>query len=195
MHDAGCRFPGCTHLRFVDAHHIIHWADGGDTTLDNLTLLCRKHHRFLHEYGFQLERVGRELRFLRPDGQQIADVPRLHSCENVQGCAALYEDHATGALQIDADTAVSAWNGESPRYDGLVALLQERSGVQARTVRTSVLHVKRAITRDDEAARLARELEDEGGQMLREQRETTERMQLMSAMESRVGLASVRAAN
>jgi hypothetical protein len=39
--DGGCRFPGCTNTRFVDGHHIEHWADGGETRLDNLVLLCR----------------------------------------------------------------------------------------------------------------------------------------------------------
>jgi len=50
--DKGCRFPGCTHTRFVDGHHIKHWADGGDTSLDNLVLLCRHHHHLVHEGGF-----------------------------------------------------------------------------------------------------------------------------------------------
>jgi hypothetical protein len=39
--DRGCRFPGCCNTRFVDGHHIQHWADGGATRLDNLVLLCR----------------------------------------------------------------------------------------------------------------------------------------------------------
>lgn len=47
--DGGCRFPGCTHQRYVDAHHIEHWADGGDTKLPNLITLCRLHHRLVHE--------------------------------------------------------------------------------------------------------------------------------------------------
>ena len=50
--DGGCRFPGCTCRRFVDAHHIVHWADGGDTSMNNLVLLCRRHHRLVHEGGF-----------------------------------------------------------------------------------------------------------------------------------------------
>jgi len=43
--DGGCRFPGCSATRFVDAHHVHHWADGGETCMDNLVLLCRRHHR------------------------------------------------------------------------------------------------------------------------------------------------------
>ncbi|MGQ0834472.1 MAG: DUF222 domain-containing protein, partial [Gammaproteobacteria bacterium] len=38
--DRGCTFPGCRNKRYVDAHHIRHWAEGGDTSVENLTLLC-----------------------------------------------------------------------------------------------------------------------------------------------------------
>jgi hypothetical protein len=51
--DRGCRFPGCG-LRFTDAHHIEHWADGGETRLENLVLLCRRHHRLVHEDGYRI---------------------------------------------------------------------------------------------------------------------------------------------
>ena len=54
--DKGCRFPGCTNTRFVDGHHIRHWADGGETSLDNLVLLCRHHHHLVHEGGFACEK-------------------------------------------------------------------------------------------------------------------------------------------
>jgi len=57
--DRGCRFPGCG-LRFVQGHHIRHWAQGGPTTLSNLALLCRRHHRAVHEEGYQVNR--------QPDG-------------------------------------------------------------------------------------------------------------------------------
>jgi HNH endonuclease len=57
--DRRCRFPGCENRRFLDAHHIHHWAKGGKTTLDNLLLLCRRHHRRVHEGGYRLD----------PDGQ------------------------------------------------------------------------------------------------------------------------------
>ena len=76
--DGGCRFPGCTHHRFVDAHHIQHWANGGATALDNLVLLCRRHHRLVHEGGFGVERIANStIRFTRPDGRVIDDHPQL----------------------------------------------------------------------------------------------------------------------
>ncbi|MBT8109024.1 MAG: HNH endonuclease [Gammaproteobacteria bacterium] len=54
--DGGCRFPGCTGHKFCDGHHIKHWSDGGETSLDNLVLLCRHHHRLVHEGGFDCVR-------------------------------------------------------------------------------------------------------------------------------------------
>lgn len=53
--DQGCRYPGCNSRRWVDAHHIKHWRHGGETAVDNLVLLCRRHHRLLHEGGYTVE--------------------------------------------------------------------------------------------------------------------------------------------
>jgi len=55
--DRGCRFPGCG-LRFTEGHHVKHWADGGETTLDNTLLLCRHHHRLVHEGGWNVSWWG-----------------------------------------------------------------------------------------------------------------------------------------
>jgi hypothetical protein len=52
--DGGCKYPGCPNRR-VDAHHVKHWADGGETSLGNLVQLCRFHHRMLHEGGYTIE--------------------------------------------------------------------------------------------------------------------------------------------
>jgi 5-methylcytosine-specific restriction endonuclease McrA len=73
--DKGCAFPGCTHNRFLHAHHIHHWARGGPTKLDNLVQLCSHHHRLVHEGGYQVERAGAAIRFRRPDGREIATAP------------------------------------------------------------------------------------------------------------------------
>jgi len=70
LRDGGCRFPGCTNDRFEDGHHIQHWADGGETSLDNLVLLCRRHHHLVHEGGFTCEKT-RDGEILFHDQQQI----------------------------------------------------------------------------------------------------------------------------
>lgn len=58
--DGGCTFPGCTAHQYVDAHHIRHWADGGETKMDNLVQLCRHHHRLVHEGGYSVVFSGRD---------------------------------------------------------------------------------------------------------------------------------------
>jgi Domain of unknown function (DUF222)/HNH endonuclease len=72
VRDGGCQFPGCERRRFADAHHIHHWAKGGETDKDNLLLLCRHHHRLVHEGGFSVERLpdGR-VRFRLPTGMPL----------------------------------------------------------------------------------------------------------------------------
>jgi len=67
--DKGCRFPGCTFLRYVDGHHIRHWVHGGETSLANLVTLCRFHHRLVHEGKVEIQRLDDgAFRFLRPNG-------------------------------------------------------------------------------------------------------------------------------
>ena len=70
--DKACAFPGCHHTRFVDAHHIQHWSAGGETSLDNLMLLCSQHHKLVHEGGFSIERDYQDHWFFkRPDGRAV----------------------------------------------------------------------------------------------------------------------------
>jgi hypothetical protein len=70
--DRGCAFPGCHHTRFVHAHHVHHWIEGGETKVDNLVLLCSLHHRLLHEGGYRIRRDHQsELYFVRGDGRAI----------------------------------------------------------------------------------------------------------------------------
>ena len=70
--DRGCAFPGCTHTRFLDAHHIQHWSAGGETSLYNLLLLCTRHHRLVHEGGFSIAKDYLDRwYFRRPDGMAV----------------------------------------------------------------------------------------------------------------------------
>ena len=70
--DRGCAYPGCSHTRFVDAHHIEHWANGGETSLDNTVLLCSNHHQLVHEGGYSIHRDQHGSRyFQRPDGRAV----------------------------------------------------------------------------------------------------------------------------
>jgi len=70
--DGGCAFPTCDRPHaWCDAHHVVHWADGGETKLSNLILLCRPHHRLAH-LGFSVEMISGQVTFRRPDGTVIA---------------------------------------------------------------------------------------------------------------------------
>jgi hypothetical protein len=70
--DRGCTFPGCHRKRYLDSHHLTHWINGGETSVDNMTLLCTHHHRALHEGGFSIVREeGGTLRFVTADGRSI----------------------------------------------------------------------------------------------------------------------------
>jgi len=109
--DRGCQFPGCG-VRFGQGHHIRHWAQGGPTTLSNLALLCRRHHRAVHEEGYQVKRQpDGELRFRRPDGRVLPEVPSPSEvpADPVQ---VLRAQHDAEGLGLHAHTATPGWLGE-----------------------------------------------------------------------------------
>jgi hypothetical protein len=55
LRDRGCAFPGCDRPpRWTEAHHVLHWSDGGPTELSNLVLLCGYHHRLIHHSDWQV---------------------------------------------------------------------------------------------------------------------------------------------
>jgi hypothetical protein len=109
--DRGCRFPGCG-LPLGEGHHVRHWADGGPTTLSNLALLCRRHHRAVHEEGFQVERdSGGALQFRRPDGRLLPDVPPPSSVP-ADPAHALKMQHDAQGLHLHARTTCPGWLGE-----------------------------------------------------------------------------------
>ena len=110
--DKGCRFPGCCQRSFVDGHHIHHWADGGETSLGNLVLLCRRHHRLVHEGGFDVRSTAEgRLTFIRPDGVPVPEVPLpMRASETVEA------KNRRAGLTADAQTCQSQWDGQDMDY-------------------------------------------------------------------------------
>jgi hypothetical protein len=132
LRDGGCRFPGCGN-RICDAHHIVPWKDGGATDLANLVLLCRRHHRLVHEGGFRVERgtdgrasVGASaVRFVDPEGRAVLAAP------------------PRPLLRGDAPEGGDAKDGEGP---GGVAMNLLRDAAEARGLR---IHERTNVPRWD----------------------------------------------
>ena len=182
IRDGGCRYPGCCESRWVDGHHIQHWCDGGKTSLDNLVLLCRYHHRLLHQSLFSIEVVShnavskntetagnlshrskrasqrksaarrsggvQNLVFTNAAGKRIEQAlfPQFRASETSSSGAGLHQsllietDNADLGLDIDSQTAVTAWQGETMDYGMAISALFARdhglgSRVQSRSTR------------------------------------------------------------
>jgi hypothetical protein len=113
--DGGCRFPGCG-LRLCDAHHVEHWADGGATRLGNTLLLCRRHHRAVHEGGFGVELLaGGAVRFRRPDGREIVDAPPLPAL-GADAAGALGTRLQCDGIEVDGTASLPSWDGGRVDY-------------------------------------------------------------------------------
>jgi Domain of unknown function (DUF222)/HNH endonuclease len=134
--DTGCRFPGCG-LPFGQGHHIRHWAHGGPTKLSNLAMLCRRHHRAVHEEGFQVERQANgELSFRRPDGRPLPEVPEpatvpANAVETLEG------QNGGAGVQIGPRTSMPGWQGERLDIGYAISVLHPRansSSIPARRI-------------------------------------------------------------
>ncbi|MGI9206030.1 MAG: DUF222 domain-containing protein [Woeseiaceae bacterium] len=120
--DEGCRFPGCTHTCFIDGHHIRHWANGGETSVDNLVLLCRHHHRLVHEGGFDCEREpGGDVVFRNLLGKRIGN-STYASPKNVENPIPQLKETLEDR-QIHSNTCVTKWQGEKMDRNLAVELL------------------------------------------------------------------------
>jgi hypothetical protein len=115
--DRHCSFPGCHNRCYVDAHHIEHWATGGETSLKNLTLLCTFHHTLLHEGGFKIRRDGEgALDFQRPDGRVI---PRFgYRRDDMRDEHAVADDPSMEVSEVREPTAVYR-TGDTAPYEWL----------------------------------------------------------------------------
>jgi len=134
-----CSFPGCG-VRRTDAHHLAHWSDGGKTRLENLVLLCRRHHRAVHEGGWSVRREEGAVRsrpgagrsatrvvFYRPDGRRLPGVPHTPDLPP-DPVGQLERTHRGRGIRPDAWTATSRWTGEPLDLHRTVLALQSNLG-------------------------------------------------------------------
>jgi hypothetical protein len=121
--DRGCRFPGCCEGRFVDAHHIEHWAHGGVTELSNLVLLCRHHHRLLHEGGYRIRRTSAGgVVFRAPDGRRLPDRPAPGSGDAHE----VARRNTRRGLCVTPETCVPNWDGSRIKHGWEVERLSRK---------------------------------------------------------------------
>ncbi|MCZ6643461.1 MAG: DUF222 domain-containing protein [Gammaproteobacteria bacterium] len=119
--DKGCKFPGCEQTYFVDAHHIRHWAHGGETNLENLVLLCRYHHHQLHEGGYGITGAGKGVRFMDPQGVEIPTVDDDLSCGRVE----ILLKAASAEAWLTAEILTPEMDWRPPDYDHIAWVLSQ----------------------------------------------------------------------
>jgi len=130
--DRGCRFPGCG-MRFVQGHHIRHWAQGGPTKLSNLAMLCRRHHRAVHEEGYQVTRQpDGELQFRRPDGRVFPEVP-APIVISYDALKILRLRNKNAGLVLHSHTLTPDWLGERLDVGYAIDVLHPRASEPWRT--------------------------------------------------------------
>jgi hypothetical protein len=135
--DSGCRFPGCTFHRFTDAHHVKHWADGGETKLSNLLTLCRAHHRMVHTGEIVIEATHEGAwRFLNQAGHPYKGAYR--SDAPVYAADDLRSVHDEWNLEITPRTAATRWEGERMDYDLALDILLGQRDARAYRARADV---------------------------------------------------------
>jgi hypothetical protein len=152
--DRGCRFPGCPNTRYVDGHHIHHWAHGGETKLSNLVQLCRFHHRQVHEGKVIIQQLDDgALRFVKPNGESFESVAPDHT-RPLADWQKLAADHEQQGIRIDKKTAATRWTGEKMDY-GLaidVLLLQAQRGRRVSAETSPALRMQESLSGESAAA-------------------------------------------
>ena len=128
IRDKTCRVPGCCESRYVDAHHIKHWVDGGETSLDNLVILCRAHHRQLHQGHFTIKvektAADQQLVFTTCSGKtlQSSVFPQFPRVSAETSADALRHT----APAVNAKTCTPRWHGEDCDYGMAIEALLRR---------------------------------------------------------------------
>ncbi len=111
--DGHCRFPGCSSRHRLHAHHIRWWIHGGPTDMDNLILLCAKHHHAVHDREWTCTGTAAAPEFRRPDGRVVAQRPPVCSGTYAELLAA----HEQAGLDVCVDAPGGRWGGERIDWD------------------------------------------------------------------------------
>jgi len=122
LRDTSCQYPSCCTSKHLDAHHIIHWANGGETRLNNLVMLCRHHHTKLHQGAFTIETKATgtkslDIVYRNTKGKQLRQSidPQFRKINTSHQSSSNYlEKHFP---QINPNTAITSWKGEKLDYD------------------------------------------------------------------------------
>jgi hypothetical protein len=110
-----CRFPGCGKQRYLHSHHVEHWSNGGETSLDNLMLLCTKHHTLVHEGGYRIERdFQHRWYFIRPNGIAVPECGYSSPDVVDDDISGSYQIPPAGGLLSVAEKSIS--EPSPPRY-------------------------------------------------------------------------------
>ena len=122
LRDRGCAFPGCTHTAFLHGHHIEHWLHGGETSLDNMVLLCTFHHHLVHEGGWRIT-AGAEGTFVfhSPAGRLLALQPPRELVDDTLEWLREWADERN--LDLGPGVNMPQWDGKTPNYDSAVGWL------------------------------------------------------------------------
>ena len=124
LRDHGCAFPGCTHTRFLHGHHIRHWLHGGETSVDNLALLCTVHHHLVHEGGWTIVRgADGRLVFTSPASRGLPHESQRERVEHIVTWLGEWAD--AHSVKPGPDTNMPRWDGSTPDYDLAVGALLE----------------------------------------------------------------------
>ena len=127
LRDHGCQFPGCANDRWLDAHHVEHWVDGGETSLENLLTLCRRHHVFVHERGFAIEKREDELVFRDPDGRVVPNTGEIGLARILSG-ERLHAAMERQGISITPATNQPRWDGDAPDYGACLTAMSCAAG-------------------------------------------------------------------
>jgi hypothetical protein len=119
LRDGGCRVPGCGRRRHLQAHHIIHWVDGGPTCLSNLLLVCSRHHKAIHEGRISVEIRDGKLVFRDAQGRERPAAPS--PATTGEELEALERFLREADLHIDPSLTEPRWDGTRLDLDEALA--------------------------------------------------------------------------